>query len=134
MEKIDNKIYPQEKSNPIKSFREVLAEVYEQIEFDCLNKSGDAEQYREIVLIITEVLMLNPASEIHIAGSTIAVRMAQEVFRELRAEHIEYVVNCFNSVPYEIKSKKAYLRTSLYNAVFTFANHVNNQYHKDSKG
>lgn len=112
------------------SFREVIASVRARVEMDCFAEDA-APQAGELCLIIAEVLMLNPDNEIRIGGVMLSVEMVQEVYGQIGHEHIELVVGNFNRISYEVKNKKSYLRTALYNAVFEIENHWTNQFHAD---
>ena len=74
--------------------------------------------YKELCLIIAEVFVIDQDSVIKINGSNCHVRLAQEVYSQIRHDHVRLVFNNFNNVSHRIINKKAYLRTALYNAVF----------------
>jgi hypothetical protein len=131
MENKNNKSFSCETIRPVRpSFYEILEEVKVQVEFDCF-KDREKAQANEICLIITEVMKLNPENEIKIAGVMLSVGMVQEVYGSLENDHIALVLENFQKVTYEIRNKKAYLRTAIYNAVFEFESHYENQYRKD---
>lgn len=112
------------------SFREIFTEVKEKAEMQCFTKE-DMPQANELCLIIAEVVMLNPENEIRIGGVMLSVEMVQEVYGQIGHEHIELVIGNFNKVSYEVKNKKSYLRTALYNSVFEIESHWTNQFHAD---
>lgn len=112
------------------SFRETLQEVRKKVEIECFEKT-DMSQANELCLILTEVLMLNPENEIRIGGVMLSVGMVQEVYGQIEHEHVELVIGNFNKVSYEVKNKKSYLRTALYNSVFEIESHWTNQFHVD---
>jgi len=43
------------------------------------------------------------------------------VFSLLTAEHLQYVIEHFNSLTYHVTHKKSYLRTALYYSIFELA-------------
>lgn len=82
--------------------------------------------YKELCLIIAEVLVLDPASFVKINASNIHAHLVQEVYLRLQNDHVRLVFKNFLNVPSRIYNKKAYLRTALYNAVFEIeSNSVN---------
>jgi hypothetical protein len=99
-----------------------LEKVKEQVNFDSLvnvykTPAGSGQIY-EICLIIAEVFVMPPDSEIKISGSEISVFIIQEVFSKLTLFNVSTVVENFKHVKTKIYNKKAYLRTALYNSVF----------------
>lgn len=89
----------------------------EQIELDCFDGEY-AAQAREICLIIAEVFMLPPDAEIQIAGQKMSAALVCGVYNMLRHEDIVAVMDNFEKATYEIRHKKTYIRTALYNSVF----------------
>lgn len=94
-----------------------LARIEAQIEICCFDEEYEA-QAEEICLIIAEVFMLPPTAEIQIAGQKLSVALVCGVYEMLRHEDIIAVMDNVERATYEIKHKKTYLRTALYNAVF----------------
>lgn len=126
------KTIPQgEKSRPARpSFYEVLANVEKQVELEWFSQA-DRRQAREICLIITEVLKLNPEGEIRIEGAMLPTEMVQDVYRQLTRDHVEMVMDKFRSIGQPLKSTRAYLRTMLYNAFFEIESYYINLYASD---
>ena len=103
------------------SFNDMLAKVMGQVEYHCfadLRWKQTDPLYGELCLVMAEVFALDPGSAIKVNGSCISARLAQEVFSKLRNSHLLLVFENFHGVSARIHNKKAYLRTSLYNAVF----------------
>jgi len=103
------------------SIREMLQQVMCQVEYHCfadLRFNRIDPFFKELCLVIAEVLVLDPASFIKINGSNIFVRLVQEVYSQLHNDHVRLVFNNFHNVSNHVYNKKAYLRTALYNAVF----------------
>ena len=94
-----------------------LVRIEAQIESKCFEEEYRA-QVAEICLIIAEVFMLPPTAEIQIAGQKLSVALVCGVYEMLRHEDIIAVMDNVEKATYEIKHKKTYLRTALYNAVF----------------
>ena len=113
--------------SPVESFNKNLNTVKEQVEFECFTpeQQGFAE---EICFIITEINNLSPSARVKIGGENYSADMVQEVYHRLTHEHILLVMDNFSRIRYEIKHKKTYLRTSLYNSVFELNAHWENQY------
>lgn len=111
-------------------FYAVFKNVKDQIEFRCFTAEV-REAAEDICLIITEVLKLPPNALVRIAGNNLPAEMVQAIYHRLTHEHIKLVMENFGRATYEIKHKKTYLRTALYNSVFEFNAHYENAVHKD---
>jgi len=74
--------------------------------------------FKELCLIIAEVLVLDQDSVIRINSAQISTYLVQEIYSTIRYDHVCLVYNNFRDVSKHIYNKRAYLRTSLYNAVF----------------
>lgn len=113
-----------------RSFMEVLTGVKNKLDFESFpqDAAGHTQPfYEEICKIVTEVLFLNPANEIKVAGEVLPGLLVQEIFCQLTHEHIEMVADNFAGVTRLINNKKAYLRTALYNAVYEMDAHYTNK-------
>lgn len=115
------------------SFREAISRAERQVDYVTLVQRypSDAEILHELCAIMAEVYMMNPEGNIRISGEWMDGHMVQEVFRELTDEHLVIVMAEFERLNVEIRNKKAYLRTSLYNSVFTFSAHITNAINAD---
>ena len=105
-----------QKNGPVLSFYERLADVRESVGFDYICEA-DKPLAHECCLIICEVLM-RPRGEIMIDGELCDAGSVAAVFASLNYEHIQHVCDRFNLISHEVKRKKQYLRTALYNAFF----------------
>ena len=94
-----------------------VARIEAQIEIGCYEKEYEA-QVAEICLIIAEVFMLPPYAEIQIAGQKLTVALVCGVYDMLERRDIIAVMDNVEKATYEIKHKKTYIRTALYNSVF----------------
>ncbi len=114
-------------SNPFKrSFTEALREVEARIEWECLSYERKARG-RELAMIITEVERLPPNSLIRVDGEDHEAYEVAEIYQMLTHDHIESVLDNLDETRYRVKAMKTYLRTALYNAVFTVENSVVNE-------
>lgn len=87
----------------------------------------DMEIVHEMCAIMAEAYMMDPADKIRISGEWLEVYIVQQVFGELTDEHVLQVLDDYNKVTSEIKNKKAYLRTMLYNVVFCLGASTRNE-------
>lgn len=112
---------------PVEDFNKDLNTIKEQVELECFTpeQQGFAE---EICFIITEINKLDPHARVKIGGENYSADMVQAVYHRLTHEHILLVMDNFSRIRYEIKHKKTYLRTALYNSVFELNAHWENQY------
>lgn len=117
------------KSSPVKSFFDTLNFVKSQVGYLDLLKDyeHDRLQIEELCRIIAEVYCLDPELQITIDGADLPVSLVQEIYSELEEEHIDLVYEKFSQIDYEIKNKKTYLRTMLYNAAFEMSHHYENE-------
>ena len=118
------------------SFCEILEAVIGSTEAECIEHC-EHEKISPLALslckIITEILMLNPDSNITISGEVLPITLIQDIYREIRAEHLQLVIENLRNIKHEIKNKRAYMRTALYNAVFEIEIHDENLFHRTQK-
>ncbi len=118
-------------SSHVGSFLSVLGEVRAQVEADyispALHSGAD-----ELCLIIAEVYRLPRDTEIKIDGMKLSAGDVQEIYSLLTCEHIKLVLENFSRICYEVRFKKTYLRTALYNSVFELEAHWKNQVNTDN--
>lgn len=115
------------------SFREAFCRAASQTEISACTDARSG-QMRELCYIIAEVYMMNPDSAISVGGELLGADLVQGVFEELRYPHIEMVTDNFEKEARQIKNKKAYLRTALYNSVFELEAHYTNLVRCDGSG
>jgi hypothetical protein len=107
------------KSGQVKSllFTDMLSCIKARMEIDGFGVSKRALA-EEMCLIIWEIFMLPPKTLVRIAKSDLESEMVSQVYLLLTHEHLLHVIDSFSKIGYEIKNKKTYLRTALYNSVF----------------
>ena len=98
-------------------FMEWLERIRQSVEVETFCRK-DRPQAEELCKIIAEVMVLPSESPMQIGRTKIAAGTVAEVYSLLTAEHLEIVIRNFNNLDYEVKYKRSYLRTALYNAVF----------------
>ena len=107
------------------TFREAKSKVAEQLEYPRTFDVFEVEAFKELLMIIAEVYLMPPDKPIRISGEWLDGYVVQEIFREIRGDHLRSVYYDYthreNETP--IANKKAYLRTMLYNAVFSAETH-----------
>ena len=108
------------------SFREAISRAERQVGYREMERRSEKLEHvfnmeivHELCAIMAEVYMMSSDQKIRISGEWLEVELVQSVFAELTGEHLEKVVKNFNRQEFEIKNKKAYLRTMLYNSVFS---------------
>lgn len=77
----------------------------------------EKEQAKVMIKIVAEVLMLDGDRDISISGIPYKAEWVKDSFAEVNAEDIKQVIKNINRLRVEIRNKKTYLRTALYNAV-----------------
>jgi hypothetical protein len=111
------------------SIFEMLDQVMSQVEyhrFADLRLNRIDPFYKELCLIIAEVLVLNPDSFVKINGSNMSAQLVMDVYSQICNDHLRLVFSNFNNISHRIINKKSYLRTALYNAVFEIESHCLN--------
>lgn len=102
--------------SPVLSFYERLDAIKDSVGFEYICER-DKPLAHECCLIICEV-MHRPYGSVLIGGESVPLALIGEVYTSLTSEHIQHVCDKYNSIRYEIKRKKQYLRSALYNSVF----------------
>ena len=111
------------------SITDILGHTMQQVEYHCFAdlRSGYIDPiFKELCLIISEIFIMDPDAAIKVNGSLMLVRLVQDVFSQLRNDHIKLVSANFHEVSCRVYNKKAYLRTALYNAFFEIESHFVN--------
>lgn len=112
------------------SFSESLRRVRDRIEISSFEPS-DRALANELILIIAEVGALPLSSQVQVNGEKLSAETVSEVYSQLEKEHLELVIEKFRVAKYEIKYRKSYFRTALYNCAFEFESYYENQVRKD---
>lgn len=115
------------------SLSEMLQVVKSNLEFDCFDEEY-LQQAEEICLIIAEIFVLPPTASVRINGNELTAETVKEVYSMLTYEDIITVMDNFETATYEIRFKKTYLRTALYNEVFERSSREINGIRKDLPG
>lgn len=110
------------------SFREAFALAAEQTELSIMANSKDIDEYRGLCYIIAEMYMLDDSATVSIADEALPAAVVKDVFREIRFEHMELVVEKFRRLTFVVHSKRTYLRAMLYNSVFEYAADTVNEF------
>ena len=100
-----------------RSFKDEIGAVAKQLELYAVRNTDKAFAY-ELCAIIAEVNLMRPEFRVKIGGEVLEAGLVKEVFACLTNDHLERVIDSFNTCASEIRNKKAYLRTALYNSVF----------------
>ena len=101
------------------SFGQAMKRASEQVELPILVQNG-MRLARCLCAVMAETYMLRGDVPVRIGGELLPASVVQGVFSCLTGEHLEQVERRFREVDYEIKNKKGYLRTALYNAAIEF--------------
>jgi hypothetical protein len=107
-----NKIYPSI------SYRNVIEDIRNQIEYDVLEERGYGSVLDEIVSLLADTVT-SAAETVRINQINIPTEKVRWRLKQLTAEHIEYVISSLERNTTEIKNMRAYLLTALYNSIDT---------------
>lgn len=115
------------------SFSEAISRAERQVQYDIIlrGKLIAPGLAREVCMIIAEVYMMDPDKLIRISGEWLDGHVVQQVFGQLTIEHVVMVIDEFCRLTVDVRNKKAYLRTSLYNSVFSIDAHYTNRVNYD---
>lgn len=119
----ENEKVPPE-TETIDTIDNIKKQVSENIALENLQQNNPTKQkeIQELYAIIIEILASRKKS-FRIAKEELPAPVVKEAFSRLNALHIEYVLQCLKSTTTTVKSTKAYLLTTLYNAAHTMNNH-----------
>lgn len=133
-ENIDSKLQLNESDRIDKiDFSTTLSKVKDQIEYDCLLYSYDKSQIDEIAELITWC-MCTPEQTVKINGTNIDIALVRSKCEELNSEHIGYILDCLQSNTTEIKNRRNYLLTCIYNAPTTMEGYYASKVQHDLYG
>lgn len=107
-------------------FSAAVLSVEEQIMADRLRDERKPEIIDEIVDVIASVLVTKQRYQ-KIGGDKLRVGLIQKRLRQLEYEHIVYVVECVSNNTTQIRNRRSYILTCLYNAPMTIDGYYANQ-------
>lgn len=132
-----NSIYHSEKKDEIEikaeNYTDYKKRIKENISYDYLSDVENTEQLDELVDIITDTVC-SSASTVRVGGESKPSEVVKSVLLKINESHIQYVLNNLRKTTSYIKNIKAYLITSLYNAVLTMTTHIQCQVNHDMYG
>lgn len=114
-------------------FSTTLSNVKDQIEYNCLLDSYDKSQINEIAELITWC-MCTPEQTLKINGTNIDIALVRSKCEELNSEHIIYILDCLQANTTEIKNRRNYLLTCIYNAPTTMEGYYASKVQHDMYG
>ena len=121
----DPSIYPSEPE----SVREA---VREQIDYPLLAMQYPYDNPEEILELICDV-MGSATPVLRIGGDNLPTAKVQDRFRQLRFEHIAYVMDALRESDGEIHNIRGYLLTALYNAPLTMGHYYSAAVRRDNR-
>ena len=110
-----------------------LTNIKNQIEYDVLITEFDKSLIDEISELIAWC-MCTPQQVIKINGVDLDVGLVQNRFEKLDEMHVQYVAECISQNTTEIKNRRNYLLTCLYNAPVTIDGYYANKVQHDLYG
>ena len=108
--------YPPRTEKNMKKLIELEKELEEKI---LKNDFSEEEKSKAKVMIkiVAEVMLIDGDRNINISGIPYKAEWVKDSFSEIDAEDIKTVIKNIDRLKAEIRNKKTYLRTALYNAV-----------------
>lgn len=125
--------YPSDVIRQMEGYRGLIRE---NISYGCFlrDKSCQKEELDELVELMVDVMMVPDYAVLRIAGVEKPVTMVKERFLKLDYSHIAYVLCCLRGNTGKVGNIRAYLLTSLYNAVLTIDNYYRAEANHDLYG
>lgn len=125
--------YPSDVIRQMEGYRGLIRE---NISYRCFlrDKSCQKEELDELVELMVDVMMMPDYAVLRIAGVEKPVTMVKERFLKLDYSHIAYVLCCLRGNTGKVGNIRAYLLTSLYNAVLTIDNYYRAEANHDLYG
>jgi hypothetical protein len=117
----------------IDRYNKTMSEVKEQIEYDTLVLSNNAELVNDIVSVMTEVLIIDTPSYT-IEKKEIPTELVRINYRKITYGRLETFLLDFSRLYSEIKNPKKYLITALYNIASTAETSITNRVNHDMYG
>lgn len=108
------------RSCPVSSFGLAEAAFREQVSFRELivNEPERTGIYRDVCRIAADAFCRAPGRPVIVDGEETTFGYLQEIFRQLETEHVQGAVDALERYRDEIRHKKAFIRTVLYNRFF----------------
>ena len=75
-----------------------------------------ARKYDEIIKILADVMILDENEVININQTKVPVNVVKSRFKELKSEHLEYLVEILKENEHKIRNIRAFILTASYNA------------------
>lgn len=92
------------------------------------NRPGDKETIQGIVDLITETIC-SGRETIRIGREELPRETVEERLRQVKTEHVEFVLDSLKRIRTDVKDMRGYLLTCLYNAPTTFSGWMDTQMH-----
>lgn len=112
------------------TLRQLTFRVKEQIEYDILKDSLNADDLDNIVSIMVEVYSAN-CQYFTISRKQYPLELVHQRFDQLTSSHIEYVFDSLETSRSSVRNIKQYLLTTLFNAPATFSSYYSAQVRHD---
>jgi len=107
--------------NDLDTYREIIKDniAYSHL---CAQNRHKAGVIDELVELMVEVVCSNKKT-VRISGEEMPIELVKSRFLKLDNDHIEYILECLDKSPSDIRNIKSYLLTTLYNAPSTIVNY-----------
>lgn len=124
---INNISNPIQSSDEKKDYDYYLQQFEENLDVQSLKEKhpDDSEMIDGMVEIIADTMLINTA-KITVASRSVSAETVKSRLNRLKAEHVEYVLECFNNTATTVRNISKYILASLYNAPATYAWYLKN--------
>ena len=117
----------------IDRYNKINSEVKEQIDYEALTHTNNAELVNDIVSVMTEVLLIN-TPYYNIEGKEIPTELVRINYRKITYGRLETFLLDFSRLYDKIHNPKKYMITALYNIASTAEPSITNRVQSDMRG
>ena len=117
----------------IDRYNKINSEVKEQIDYEALTHTNNAELVNDIVSVMTEVLLVD-TPYYNIEGKEIPTELVRINYRKITYGRLETFLLDFSRLYDKIHNPKKYLITALYNIASTAETSITNRVQSDMRG
>lgn len=123
----------QDEMNQINKFERIIKA---NIEYDLVYKDDHsiAKDVDNIIAIMSDVCNMPDHVTVKVNGVALPVGIVKERFMEVRAMHIDYILDSLHENPSDIRNIRAYLITTIFNAPATISQYYRTKVNHDLYG
>ncbi len=132
------------KSNPISDdgqdemnqMNKLESVIKSNIEYDVVFKSNTLvdKDVDNIISVMSDICIMPDGTSIKVNGISLPISIVKERFMEIRAMHVDYILDSLRENPSDIRNIRAYLITTIFNAPATISQYYRTKVNHDMFG